>query len=612
MSGALERGIHLLGKGDIVNATLEFQSAVQEAPASEDAHSCFALCLMRQRRNDEAEQVIHQFLQTSPTSYECLILLAEIKRGRSDLEGAIATCQKAIAIEPNRAEAHGILGSCYLKKFDAKHAIEHLKLATQIAPDVEPYHHYLGAAYSIEMKTLLMENELSQAMRLDPRNVQNYLVLGSHYLRMGIVGKALDAVMSGLRKMPKSGQLHELAAIALTMIKQDEEAEVHYKKAIEDKPDLKPSFGLWLIDQGRFEEAKSIFQATVAQKPQLAIGYYGLLQCQKGAASESLKEPMMKIACDLNTSLINKMYASYGMGKLTEQEGDYQSAFRYYDQANEAAFILHSHNAPFSLERIRSDRDLIIKKYESLKSQKIEGMESARPIFIVGMIRSGTTLLDQIVSSHPLVASAGELRFWIEKSIGLVAKPEENDREILRKVAVEYEEYVSLLSKGKPFHTDKMPLYFSYLGLIHLALPHARFLHIQRDPADTCLSIFTTYFGGGSQFVYNRSNTAEYYKEYLKFMEYWRRHLPAENLLELHYEDLVLNKEATVRNVIEFCGLSWDEACLHHEKNTSAINTPSRWQARQPVYTSSIGRWKNYKDWIPEFVSLRQEGISSS
>jgi hypothetical protein len=222
------------------------------------------------------------------------------------------------------------------------------------------------------------------------------------------------------------------------------------------------------------------------------------------------------------------------------------------------------------------------------------------------MIRSGTTLLDQILSSHASIVAAGELRFWIEESLRLAwrnTSPTAND---LRDLADEYLAYLELLAGKSVRITDKMPLNFSYTGIIHRALPNARFLHIRRSPVDTCLSIYTTYFGQGAPFAYRKDVTVAYYQEYLRMMDYWRGVIPQDCLFELDYEELISNPANLIPRIIDFCGLPWDDACLHHDQNPVAINTPSRWQARQPMYKSSVDRWRRYEPWLGEFAELLQ------
>jgi hypothetical protein len=153
--------------------------------------------------------------------------------------------------------------------------------------------------------------------------------------------------------------------------------------------------------------------------------------------------------------------------------------------------------------------------------------------------------------------------------------------------------------------TDKMPTNFLHMGLMSLAFPQAKFIHLKRNPLDTCLSIYTTFLGPGTQFAYNQENIVGYYRGYLQTMEIWRAVVPPEQFLEIEYEDLVSNKEAVIRRVLEFCGLDWDDACLRHESNPSQVSTPSLWTARQPVSRGSVERWRRFEPWLGKLADLQ-------
>jgi len=173
-------------------------------------------------------------------------------------------------------------------------------------------------------------------------------------------------------------------------------------------------------------------------------------------------------------------------------------------------------------------------------------------------------------------------------------------------LGAEYLKSIPLARRAAIF-TDKMPLNYRHLGLIHTVFPNSKILHIRRDPIDTCLSIYMTFFAGGPNFAYNRQNIVAFYRSYLRHMEHWRESLPHDRFFELDYESMVNDPAQVIRQVIEYLGLPWNDACLRHEQNTGAVYTPSRWQARQPVYSSSIGRWRQYEPWLGPFLDLRTD-----
>jgi hypothetical protein len=234
------------------------------------------------------------------------------------------------------------------------------------------------------------------------------------------------------------------------------------------------------------------------------------------------------------------------------------------------------------------------------------GVQDAFPIFIVGMIRSGTTLAEQIISAHPQVVAAGEQTFW-QTNLHRVFRGTELDPKEAAKLATEYLKLMRGYGPDALHGIDKMPANYVLAGVLHAIFPNARIIHMQRHPVDTCISIYTTPNVMMGAFTNNRANIVFAYRQYLKIMEHWRTVLPPDRFLEVRYEDLVLSQESETRKILEFCGLDWDEACLQPEANERSVSTPSVWQVRQPMYASSMGRWKNYEPWLGEFAELLAE-----
>jgi hypothetical protein len=228
------------------------------------------------------------------------------------------------------------------------------------------------------------------------------------------------------------------------------------------------------------------------------------------------------------------------------------------------------------------------------------------------MPRSGTTLVEQVVSSHKDIAGAGELRFWTQRGAAFERLAETTA--ILRMQRQVADDYLSLLHRIAPEAarvTDKMPFNFIWAGLIHLAFPHATIIHCRRNPIDTCLSVFSTYFAPRADFSTDRDDLVFYYQQYLRLMAHWRAILPADRFIEVDYELLVGDPEPVSRRLIAACGLDWDPACLAPERNDRLVKTASKWQARQPIYSSAVERWRHYEPWIGSFRNLLLESGSS-
>ena len=296
----------------------------------------------------------------------------------------------------------------------------------------------------------------------------------------------------------------------------------------------------------------------------------------------------------------------FGLGKAFDDIGEYEQAIRRYNGAN----ALRARSAHFDRAAIARRYDDLIASYdaEDLASSAYRRPlrdEDDVPVFIVGLPRSGTTLAEQILSSHPAVAAGGELQFWRVRALELrrfvSGAP---DPAALSQAA---DDYFALLRGVGPTAkrvTDKAPLNYEELGLIRLALPGARIVHCRRNPVDTALSIYFTEFASSLGFAFDRGDIVFMYRQYERLMAHWRRILPPDKLLELDYERLVADREAQTRRLVAFAGLEWDDACLEHERNARIVRTASVWQARQPIYTTSVGRWRRYEPWLGELREL--------
>ncbi len=230
---------------------------------------------------------------------------------------------------------------------------------------------------------------------------------------------------------------------------------------------------------------------------------------------------------------------------------------------------------------------------------------SSVPIFVIGMIRSGTTLVEQILSSHSEVGGAGEQRFWISEIPHVVdLDSQQLDAEKFVELRDRYMQVLRSFQPDTPRITDKMPMNFYCAGLIHLAYPNSPIIHIQRNPVDTALSIYMTDLAKPPEFAHNKRNIVEQYRDYEKLMDHWRAVIPAASLFEVHYEDLVSDQELWTRQMLEFCGLDWDPGCLDFHSTERQVSTPSMWQVRQPIYRTSMEKWRNYEPWLGEFAEL--------
>jgi len=355
-----------------------------------------------------------------------------------------------------------------------------------------------------------------------------------------------------------------------------------------------------LSDQGKFEEAEKTAREVIARLPHRPAGYISLAHIHKFKTDDGTLgelESMLKLE-DLPD--VEKTALHYAAGKVADDLKLYERAFQHFDEANSTAHKGYDHEA---IETMRRQKRVVFSQ-KFFRERQNWGFVSDMPVFIVGMPRSGTTLTEQILAAHPEVHGGGELALMEQLTrFAEEISPTRDEFPIsvlkLTKFGVELvgRRYMDALSKHPDYPvkriTNKMPHNFEFLGLIALALPGAKIIHCRRNPLDTCVSCWTKNFNDAHSYNRSLSDLGRYYAGYYELMEHWRQVLPMP-ILDIDYEDYTTDLEGTARKLVDFIGLEWDPRCLEYYKLDRAVRTASQWQVRQPIYTSSVGRWRNY------------------
>jgi hypothetical protein len=306
------------------------------------------------------------------------------------------------------------------------------------------------------------------------------------------------------------------------------------------------------------------------------------------------------------------------IGKAAEDLGDYALAMQHFD----AADAVRQGSASFDSAAFSIEIDRLIARCtpEWIARAPELGSHDATPVLIIGMPRSGTTLVEQIVSMHPEVGAGEELQFWNQHGaewqrsgaarnetpfVFTENMPTENlVSEFLAKAATDYLGVLRAIAPTAARVTDKMPFNFLWAGLIHVAFPRATIIHCRRAAVDTALSIHQTHFRPGVAFPTGGAELVAYFRSYQRLIDHWRSVLPADRFIEVDYEDLTRAPEPVIRRIIAACGLAWHDACLRPEDNPRAVKTPSKWQTRQPIYRTSVARWRRYEPWLGPLRAL--------
>jgi tetratricopeptide (TPR) repeat protein len=516
---------------------------------------------------------------------------------------------QALEMSPDDPSLRNDLGLCLLALGRFDEAAREFLGAIGVTPDAAALHHNLGLALRRAERSDEAAGAFQRATELEPREPSHWLEL-SLQLQLGSRWpESIECLELGLERIPSSTHLMLALATAYGRVGRSEAAEEIYRRAVAAEPAANQAYGFWLQGEGRTTESAERLLAAIEADPLNGQAYFGLAQAGvRNLPSGTLLDRILGIRVNPRIDLRSRMFLSYALGRIYEEDSEPGPAMREWDEANAAALKLYNRERAYDKERARRYRDGVkaMLTRDVVTTLREGGSGSETPILVVGMIRSGTTLLDQILSSHPEVRSAGELQFWKVNGDRVYRRWHfgEIDQRDLDGLPARYLQELDFFAGAARRVIDKMPLNFEFLGLIHAAFPKARIVHVRRNPVDTCLSIYTTAFNGGPNFAYSRENIVDYYLGYVGLMEHWRGTLAPGSLVEVDYEELVADREPVIRRVLEAVGLEWSEACLHHEQNAASVSTPSRWQARRPIYASSVNRRASYDPWLREFSAL--------
>ena len=525
-------------------------------------------------------------LQPSNASIQHDLGLACLEVGR--IPDAIAALQRAVAVHPQYTDAYFRLGIALEKVGDIGGAIVAYDRATQLLPSLTEAWFRAGALV---------------------------YTLGHRDEAIGCFRRA--AATGGNSSFGRLGK-----ARALLTEDRNQEAELVLRKTLARDPQNAMAhdlLGNLLSEFGRFDEARECFQRAVTLAPLLAGSYYDLVRCRRVTSDDDgLLEQMKATLATPGLEAAQRHRLHLAIGKAADDLGDYALAMRHFDAADavrreSVAFD----SAAFSVE---VDRLIVRCTHEFLARASQVGSSDATPVLILGMPRSGTTLVEQIVSMHPEVGAGGELNFWNERGAAWHRSESHGNAGDGKKPPLVAEAYLAedFLAKARADYlgelraiapkatrvTDKMPFNFLWAGLIHMAFPRAIIIHCRRSAVDTALSIHQTHFHPSLAFPTGGDELVAYFRSYQRLTDHWRRVLPADRFMEVDYEELTSAPEPVIRRIIAACGLAWDDACLQPESNPRAVKTPSKWQTRQPIYRSSVARWRRYEPWLGPLRAL--------
>jgi tetratricopeptide (TPR) repeat protein len=490
-------------------------------------------------------------------------------------------------------------------------AIAEFRKAIRLEPELGPAHFNLGLAFFSTSKRREAVEELRKALKLEPNSLAITMTLGRALLNLDSPQEVEELARRAIALSPDSSTSHLMLGEALMQQGRYTESDSQHRRAMEldPKDHLAPqSMALLMIDRGEPDAALPWLERSIQLQPRQGAAYFYWSQIVKATDADRPR------ICDMEAllrqpgfSALEQEYLHFALAKCYDDLAQCGEAMPHFEAGHR---IAHDRAAPENRFVAQDDERIKLRTIEILDKRFLEkhrgvGLDSDVPIFICGMIRSGTTLMEQIVSSHPEVGAAGELAFWTDNwwtCLDLFSA--RLDSEKLRSVTAEYLDMLLAAAPGMARVTDKMPGNVVLLGLIHLALPNARIIRMERHPVDTCLSILTTRFSKPPEFASSKEAIASQYRLYERLAEHWRGVLPEDRFLEVRYENLIAEPERVVHSVLEFLGLPWNDACINFHLNQRSVKTPSVWSVRQPIYKSSVERWRRYEPWLGALAEL--------
>jgi tetratricopeptide (TPR) repeat protein len=461
-------------------------------------------------------------------------------------------------------------------------------------------------AYQTGRRELAVEL-ICQAIERNGQNASYFSNLGTALHGQGKLGEAVGAYRQAVSIKPDYSEAYCNLGSTLEQLGELDEAIVAYRRAISIQPDYADAYsnlGVALEEQGKLSEARNAFESAIELAPGRALTYRLLGDVKRFGAVEPHLVAMEKLAQDMpSLSPEEQIDLLFALAKAYEDIGDHERAFRNLLQGNALKRQQISYRAADTHARFRRIQEVFT--LDLMHGKRGLGNPSSKPVFIIGMPRSGTTLVEQILASHPNVYGAGELKFManaVEKFIG--RGPEIVSlvtAEQLQQLGANYVNSIDNLAENAERIIDKLPSNFINAGLIHLALPNARIIHTRRDPIDTCVSCFFRLFSKGHDYTYDLVELGSYYRAYEILMEHWRKVLPPAVMIEVQYERVTTDLEAEARRIVAHCGLHWDDACLSFYETERMVRTSV--QVRQPVYLRSIGRSRVHEHNLGPLVS---------
>lgn len=568
---------------------------------------------------------------------------------------AAARWRAILRLVPNRAEAWDGLGSAAYHQADHAMAEAAFRRAVALQPENANFRDHLGIALRALRQPKEAVEQYEAALMLAPENAGTLNNLGNALADADELDRAVEMLRRAVTLCPEEASFRLNLVRALTRGKRGPEALEHIEqvRAALPEPRIEVDYGHVLMQCDRHEEAIAVYRRAAAagirdhgmfhnlgtalqyfgRSEEAAEAYREALEIQPGFmpsrrqltgtrkydARDGEVEDIEKLLKASDLAAAQRAELHMGLAKICDDLGDYAKALFHLQAGNQHIRGTIDYNADDNTDFI----DAVIETFDSdfFAARRGFGLDSDVPVFVIGMPRSGTTLVEQILASHRDAFGAGELKKLYDLFVGLrqTLTPDLGlpriarliDRAVAADLAKQYLAYLTDFAPQARRVVDKMPFNFRMLGLISLLFPNARIIHCRRDPRDVGLSCYFARFHDELSFAFNLVEIGRYYGDYARLMTHWQKVIN-NPIIEVQYEKLVANQEGETRRILDFCGLDWDEHCLRFYETERAVLTASNWQVRQPVYASSAGRWRHYEAGLEPLIAALEPCLESA
>ncbi len=631
----------LLGKGRFAEALASLPAdVVASDPSRGDYLYLRAVCFRYLKQYDKAIETLSELKKTTPEFGRAYQEEGHVYRAVGKLENAVLAYQRASQYNP-ALEASWRAQAGVLQK------LGHIQQAEQAIGQADrlkglPKHLLAVTNFMHEGKIFKAEEICRQYLKVNPTDTEGMRLLAEIGTQLGILDDAEFLLESAIEFDPDNIQLRldyikvlrkrqKFAAAlkeAKSLFELDpdnvlflsqlaveemqagdyESALAHFDKVLEQRPNDVPtltSFGHALKTFGQQEKAIAAYRKAFGLRPDHGEAYYALANLKTYEFSDKELVHMEERTETGDLSHKDRVHFNFALGKAHEDRGNFQKSFNYYKSGNE----LKRAQARYTSKVMREEREAQMRECTSDMFAKQGGCHSADPIFILGLPRAGSTLLEQIIASHSLVDGTLELPNILSLSHKLRGRDRtgpharypkvlnELTHEQLREFGEQFIEETQIHRQDAPFFIDKMPNNFRHIGLIHLMLPNAKIIDARRHPMACCFSGFKQLFAEGQEFTYGLTEIGSYYRDYVELMDHWDEVLPGK-ILRVQYEDVVADTETQVRRILEYLGLPFEESCVEFHKTKRSVRTASSEQVRQPIFKTGLEQWRNFEPWL--------------